>query len=176
MKNIVYVVILWSILISPLGYSQTIDLIGKTKEVKLKNSTYKITIPRQLHIKATKGIDFLGYTIGYKDKKLNNKFQIWIYFGYFPNSMADNSRYNLIDSVDINILKADVKFKIYKTDFDYLVEGFVFENPNEIRTTFPSESHLQFRFSGKSKNHNDLETIIEILKSINLTEQIIIND
>jgi hypothetical protein len=167
MRYIIYVVIVFISLISQSVDAQMNDL-GKTKIVLLKKSTYTISIPRKFNVTFTNGTDFSGYSISYRNRKLSKTLKIWIYYGYFPNSLV-TSQHFLIDSAEINLLEQNSEFKIFKSNINYLIEGSVLASPDGVRIN-SSEKYLQFHFSCICDNRDSLMTIIAILKSLKLTE------
>jgi hypothetical protein len=169
MKISILVFILCFVSIS--NYSQPLDL-SKTKEVKILRENYSITIPKKMNVKETNGIDFYGYYIKPKRKELIQKYQFWIYYGRFPNNMGNNSLYKLIDSTNIQVLNQKINFKIYKTDLNFYTEGFIIVEPPV--STY--ESPLQFRISAQSDNQDNFKKVIEIIKSLYLSEQLILID
>jgi hypothetical protein len=168
MKKLTFLAILS--FISLANHAQTLNL-SKAKEVKIIQGNYSIMIPKELHVKETRA-DFYGYSIVPKNKGLIHKFQVWIYYGHFPSTVETKSSYELIDKTNIQVLHNNISFKIYKTALNYYTEGFIIEEPS----VSPNEGALQFRISGQSDNPEDFKKVIETIKTLNLSENLILND
>ena len=145
--------------------SQTIDLTDN-KKYSLKGSDYTILLPRGFKIEKMSGTDFLGYNI--EDKNNKDKTKIWLYLGYFPKSMADIQLYSIIDSIKKTVMCDTVTFKIFKSNQDYLIEGFIFDNYHIIKTEIYFDKPLQLYMWGKTTDLNSLDTIIRILQTLEL--------
>ena len=105
-------------------------------------------------------------------KKLEkDSLHIWLYLGYFPKSLADEGNYVLIDSTYLGILEDSVKYKIYKSNQDYLIQGGFYDNHHIIHTQVFFEESLQLYMWGKVKEYDRIELILRILRTLRIRKK-----
>lgn len=161
-KVLILLILIFQICFS--GYSQNIDF-SNSKKVRLKETNFIIELPSGFKVETTKASDFLGYSIFERNKDNEDNFQIWLYLGYFPKSMADGN-YQMIDSIRQKILNDTVIFRIYKSERDYLIEGEKQDNNHIIETQVFFDEHLKLYMWGKGNEYKDIENILDILKTL----------
>jgi hypothetical protein len=158
--------IILAILISQISLAGVAQLSNnKLKQVYLKKTNYQISIPKNLKLEPKQGVDYLFYTISQRQSNSEAKFNGGIYLGYFPNTDVEKN-YALIDSADRKVLDNTVNFKIYKSDSDYLVQGYAYEKKYKIETQVFFDRQLQFHMFVKTYSRADIDKAIAMFETL----------